>query len=376
LTDSAQTAARVRQAGPEKKPLLRGLLFRLLALALPLALVGVLLELGLRVLYRPPISPGSTMTHPTRRYTLRPGHTGHSLDVSFKVSALGIRDDEETVDLSPDTYRVAVFGDSIAFGQGVPTADTFPNVLERMLQRELGRKVQVFNFGIPSYNTAMEYRYMAERFAEFAPHLVMVQYTAENDSIDGGEPSSIDRHLALRMLKDVARGSYSYEWLSRQWQTFKHRRDVPTGDQKDHLLDAAAPLYADDYPGWVRAQQAFADFAAFCGEKRVPLLFAVYVNNSKLGASRETDPMRRITDKVMSSLEASGIEHVVLLDDAFRPYAGREPELWVTRDDRHFSKLAHELSAQVLFEYMMRRRAALVPPAGPAAERAAAAAGS
>jgi hypothetical protein len=47
----------------------------------------------------------------------------------------------------------------------------------------------------------------------------------------------------------------------------------------------------------------------------------------------------------------AGIEKVLLIDDAFRSYAGREQKLWVKAWDPHFSMGAHELAAQ-LYEKM------------------------
>jgi hypothetical protein len=340
----------------------RKLLFRLLALALPPLTVLALLEMALRFTYHPPISPGSVITHPLRRYTLRPGHTGTTLDATFHVNSLGLRGEERRIDRDAAAFRVAVFGDSIAFGEGVETSRTFPALLEAGLAERLtGRRVQVFNFSVPSYNTAMEYRYLQEAFDRFAPHLVVVQYTAENDAIDGGEPSSINRLLPVRLLKDAARASYSYEWLSRKWQTIKHGRKVPDGDQGLALLRSADSIYTDQYPGWVRTQAAFGDFARFCDERGVALLFAVFVNNMKIGATRDEDPLYETTEKVLEALRKQAVEHVVLLDDAFRDFAGREPDLWVTAENRHFSPLAHELSARALLEYIMRHRVALIP---------------
>ncbi len=53
----------------------------------------------------------------------------------------------------PDEYRIAFFGDSFTFGQGVANNETFPQIVENELTTLPSRyTVKVFNFGVSGYN--------------------------------------------------------------------------------------------------------------------------------------------------------------------------------------------------------------------------------
>src|SRR5437764_1246115 len=66
---------------------------------------------------------------------------------SYRSNSLGFRD-REVPPKSPDRYRIAVIGDSFAWGQGVEERDRFSNLLEEFL----GPRYEVFNFGRPGNN--------------------------------------------------------------------------------------------------------------------------------------------------------------------------------------------------------------------------------
>ena len=75
---------------------------------------------------------------PGLAYELAPGREGHSRGAMVKINSLGMRDDEPRSDAS--LSRIAVIGDSIAFGFGVREEYTFSSVLERLLQGEMALK--------------------------------------------------------------------------------------------------------------------------------------------------------------------------------------------------------------------------------------------
>ena len=328
-------------------------LFAAIAAGLSLAMVGGALELVLRWRYKPPISPECVKTHPHRRYTLRPGCRGTSLEAPLLVNALGLRERERAPDAA--AYRVAVLGDSITFGQGVPAEETFSHQLELQLAQRVKTPVQVFNFGVPSYNTASEHQYLVEAFDRFSPNLVVVEFTASNDTIwEGGLKSQSPAQV---WLKDLIRWSYTYEWFSRKIHQLRYQmsRDTKIGDRE--IFNQA--VFADDYPGWRDAQNHITEMARFCRAKNVPLLFAIFANNGNLAPTAEGDRMYPVIQKIKVALRAAGVTHVVVFDDGFREYAGKEAALWVTPTDAHFSARAHELAANALLDHIETHREAL-----------------
>ena len=67
-----------------------------------------------------------------------------------------------TVDKPPNTFRIAVIGDSFAEALQVDLDHTFWSVMERKLAegwRGNGQRVEVLNFGVSGYGTARNSRW-------------------------------------------------------------------------------------------------------------------------------------------------------------------------------------------------------------------------
>jgi hypothetical protein len=69
------------------------------------------------------------------------------------VNPVGMVDREYPVARSAGTLRVALLGDSFTASEYLPTADKFEGLLERDLSRQLGKPVEILNFGISGSET-------------------------------------------------------------------------------------------------------------------------------------------------------------------------------------------------------------------------------
>ena len=76
----------------------------------------------------------------------------------------------------PRQYRIAIAGDSVTFGVGVPrTEDTFSPVLEDTLNRKQQPvKVQVFNYGVEAYSVKQMTATLQYRMLAIQPDLVVM----------------------------------------------------------------------------------------------------------------------------------------------------------------------------------------------------------
>ena len=92
----------------------------------------------------------------------------------------------------------------------------------------------------------------------------------------------------------------------------------------------------------------------FCKDKNITLLFAISADNKKLSSKLETDLMYPIVSKVFKALQNKNINNILLLDESFRHYSGKEKQyLWVRPRDSHYSVLAHKLAGKGLFDYVI-----------------------
>ncbi len=338
------------------KKILKNIIF----LGITLLVFGIVilfgLEMYLRIFTNPPMTPGHLCTNSQRRYALKPFFRGKTYSAEFRINSLGLRGYERPI--SSSAYRIAVFGDSITFGVGVDITKVFPELIQNKLNMYYSGKpeIQVLNFGVPSYNTVQEYRYMAESYSNFKPHMVIVQFSTQNDTIMLTDlNSNVNRYRVVRYIKDVLRNLYSYRFLVSRFYGLRFSqlsRNYTTPYKARSSIDSF--YHQDNYPGWIEARGAFFNIKRFCTNHDITLIFIIFANNFKVSPVPEEDLMYPIIKKVIATLKKAGIEHTIVIDDAFREYAGKERLLWVTPTDSHFSELAHELTADKISEYIYK----------------------
>lgn len=98
--------------------------------------------------------------------------------MNAKISKQGLNDRYFPIKKPVDTFRIAVVGDSISFGWKVGGKNSFPKILEKMLNEDnrSNNTFEVINFSVPGYNTSQEYELIKEKVINFSPDLIMLIY--------------------------------------------------------------------------------------------------------------------------------------------------------------------------------------------------------
>jgi hypothetical protein len=152
-------------------------------------LVGLFIaEIALRVVgYTYPIF---YTTDTVRGYALQPGVSGwyrKEGEAYVRVNSDGLRDREHAKAKPAGTLRIAVLGDSYAEALQVPLEDAFWVVMEHRLQTcpaFAGRRIEVINFGVSGYGTAQELLTLRQKVWDYAPDIVLLALTTNNDITD------------------------------------------------------------------------------------------------------------------------------------------------------------------------------------------------
>lgn len=120
-----------------------------------------------------------------RVYELIPGANGAFVGQPLLINSAGFRDPERTVQKPPGVKRVAVLGDSVAFGWGVREEDRFSNVLEKLLNEQTTSttKWEVLNFAVPGYNTVMEYATWWDKVMLYKPDVLLLSLVDNDDEL-------------------------------------------------------------------------------------------------------------------------------------------------------------------------------------------------
>jgi hypothetical protein len=118
-------------------------------------------------IYRPSSVPGA-------QYTLIPLLDTHALGADLRTNSLGFRGSEWARDKRAGTLRIALIGDSHAFGFGVDFAATVGEVMATLLRERLGRPVEVLNFAVNGYNARQQLAVLRSFALDFRPDLVVL----------------------------------------------------------------------------------------------------------------------------------------------------------------------------------------------------------
>jgi hypothetical protein len=163
----------------------RAILKKLLLLSIGLGIGLVAAELCLRVLgvsYPLPYAPDPYCG--TRLQAGFEGWTCKEGGAWIRINRYGFRQGDRGPKKPPNTFRVAVLGDSFIEAFQVPEDQTFCAALERELgQCEFldGRRVEVLNFGVSGYGTAQELLMLRHYVWPYEPDLVVLAFFAGND---------------------------------------------------------------------------------------------------------------------------------------------------------------------------------------------------
>jgi len=205
---------------------------RLLTITLPATLVtSVLLMAGVEVWVRATFDPlkgrpGFFLGDPTRRQRLSANYTGWFAGVPVHINSLELRDDREyDLKKGPKTFRILVLGDSVTFGHGAISENTYPAILERRL-RDWRADVdwQVWNAAVPGYNTSQELAQLLEVGPAVKPDLVIVGFYP-NDLVDNYTVAAPSRLAVARngVTSFLRRHVYSLELYRKVFLTLAWR---------------------------------------------------------------------------------------------------------------------------------------------------------
>lgn len=131
-------------------------------------------------------------------YEHKPNASGTLFGQEVRLNSFGMRDDEVTLEKPAGTYRIALLGDSTAFGYGMPRGEYIADLLEERL-RANGAKAEVLNFAVTGYSTDQQIAELRQQVLPFSPDLVLVIHHLNDiygPSVTSLTPSPILKFLA------------------------------------------------------------------------------------------------------------------------------------------------------------------------------------
>jgi lysophospholipase L1-like esterase len=322
-------------------------------------------------LYRLEPNPGLA------RSALLPDASALHMGVRVRTNSFGLRDREYAREKPRGTLRVAFFGDSFTYGQGVELEDLFTERVEARLGGTLGEgRVEVWNFGTAGFNTFQELLYYAHYGQQFDPDLVVlvwVPFDHEQNGYTYKDFERFDQRGEVPPAREYRRGErVGGSGLGRLYRTylqplyvvrfFGRRAKELVGQLGVNLnrLEESEHRAAESEGHRLQfaSLRKFHQLARASGDDFLLVLFP--------GLQRLDSDYYQ--DLLYAKLEAFCAEHGIPVLNLFPSFRGRDPaELHVSLVDAHPNAKAHALAADALFDALYPRLAPRA--AGPRAPR-------
>lgn len=273
-------------------------------------------------------------------YELIPGRDQPSHGARVVTNSLGMRDRERETAKPAGVVRIAVLGDSFAFGYGVEGEDIWPAVLERLLNEAGGAlRYEVLNFGVGGYSTRDEAAALEHKVLAFDPDLVLLGYTLNDPDVE--PESGVREQPSLYSLFAPPRW-WQHSHLLRLLAKLSFERDLQRyGDGNPVKYLHACPAT------WATVVDGFDRIAASAAAHGVPVGVVIFpvIPGGQWATYRFT--------AIHAQVAALAARHAFPVLDLLPLWAGHPPaDLRVSLQDSHPNARGHRLTAQAVSAWL------------------------
>jgi hypothetical protein len=282
--------------------------------------MAALVEVGVRATWDPKRgTPGFYVADPIRGQRLGAGYNGWFAGVPVQINRLGFRDPREySLQKKANTFRILVMGDSVTFGHGAVFLTTYPYLLEQQLVAwNPAIDWQVWNLGVPGYNTRQELLYLKEVAPTFQPDLVILGFFPNDVTDNAPVPEATTMARAMSRVTSWTRAHWwSLEFYKRTYLTLiwklTAREEVKRRFEQlaaEDSLSAPAGALSDE------ADQQLTPFDRLTGEQLAALRCPTGSKSGPQGSEDlQRDPQWPAFVEAVGELQAlhkSGAVHLV-----------------------------------------------------------------
>lgn len=250
--------------------------------------------------------------------------------VAYHLSRQGIRDREYSGAPPPGTLRIGGFGDSFAYGAGLPDRDG----LFRQIEARLGPGYEVVNAARPGFNIINELEYAQRIVPEAGCQRALLVWIVNDMPVDGSELATNFDRRTLKSENDA--DSRLGRFLRGAATSAKVGRETA-----EWYVDCYDPRF--NGPNILRFQQCLREFAKLSCCRTAMVLYPLFQDN------RDVYMYQRIHDLVASMAREAGLP-VLDLAPIFLPRFDRA--LFLHPQDRHPSRLAHEIASKEIVRWL------------------------
>ena len=330
-----------------KQSKLKIFLINLFVLVALLLLFSVLGEIALRSFIPKVDHTGmNRLTSSPLTYEMIPNLNIVREGVQISTNSDGFRDTEFTGEPKPGQFVIAVLGDSFTFGQGVPQSETFPAVLQKLLNSSKNSdRFRVWNLGVCGYNIEQESYLLADFVLPRKPNWVVVGYNIVDCRPIQVDPDLVrkeekdHRSLISRLIKYVENDLVITQLVKQRTGNLIRLFD-PNWYASSYVQDTLNQYLTPD-GGWIKVSALLKKMKTECDKKGIGFTIA----NLPAMMDFTNYPYNKANDVIISFCKDNDIDCVDIL-----PYfkGHNYMKLWVSAIDGHANADAQQIFAKAV----------------------------
>ena len=252
---------------------------------------------------------------------------------AISSNSLGMRDREYDTTKPPNTYRIVLLGASHEQGSGVKVDETYENVVEDRLNRELPdshySRYEILNMSVGMSGLFQRLLRLEQQGFQFKPDAVIL-------SVAAADKQFLFRHLSRTLSLGIEPPPDYRQILERVTRSAGIHGKMP-----EVMIERRLQPYGDELYEW-----AFQRFAQQCKQRGIHPLFVYRPAPLDSEGSEQAE-----RTKITGLARAAGLE-VIDLSPAFDSVANRNT-LVIAKWDHHTTALGHRLLADKLYEKLV-----------------------
>jgi hypothetical protein len=256
------------------------------------------------------------------------------------VNSLGLRGKETTIEKSEDVYRIALIGDSFAYGFSVALSDIFATRVERRLnENSHNKRYEVLNFGRAGYGTVQQTELYRTYVNQFEPDEVLLCYVL-NDVTGIKYLAEIFKADVLfkRTIMKLSQTSQFVTWIYIAYQRVL---------QNYVMKGIWEQMYEETSEGFLNVKRAMAEISDMAGQDGVKIRAVIF---PVLGADSENYPYA-VVHKV---IKEAFLENKIVTRDLL-PIYQQYPDwsqLTVSQEDQHPNAKGHDIATTAIVDFL------------------------
>ncbi|MBU2677986.1 MAG: SGNH/GDSL hydrolase family protein [Gammaproteobacteria bacterium] len=293
-------------------------------------------ELGVRAVFQDVTTTSDNSSYFARRWNeLNPP----------ELNELGFRDRTVNSVKPPGTYRIAIIGDSLTYGQGLLTEERFSNLLSNELNKSTGT-YEVLNFGRAGAETDDHINILRDNILDFSPDFVLIQWFVNDVEI-----SETGRAVSLRLIPS----SFIHAWLhsnsalyylvETQWASLQST----LGLTENYVNNMTRRFKNPDSEESLSASAALDRLVSLIRDNDIQTGIVLFPIMADVRGDADEYPLGFLLDRVLAFCSQ---ESIPCLD--LRPIYAKAlspSEMWVNRLDRHPSSAANKLASEAILAH-------------------------